>query len=75
MTSYSIDVRCPIVDGPQRLFMKLRISDSVEVVDGNLMEFACSDCKRTLRKQGFEVDRVLHQYNFLGEFVQTFLEN
>lgn len=73
MTSYSVDVRCP--NGPQRLFMKLRLTGGqVQVTEDNLMEFACGDCKRALRKQGFEVDRVLHQYDFAGNFVETFLE-
>lgn len=73
MTTFSVDVRCP--SGPKRLFMKMKLNgESPKITDGNLMEFACSDCKRTLRRQGFEVDRVLHQYNFLGEFIQTYLE-
>lgn len=74
MTSYAIEVRCP--KGPQRLFAKIRVDDetSMHVIDGNVMEFACGDCKRTLRREGFEVDRVLHQYDFSGQFVQTFIE-
>lgn len=73
MTSYSIDVRCP--QGPQRLFMKLKLSgETPSITEDNLMEFACSDCKRALRKEGFEVERVLHQYDFLGRFVNTYLE-
>jgi DNA-directed RNA polymerase subunit RPC12/RpoP len=69
----SIEVRCP--NGPQRLFMKLKLAgESPTVTEDNLLEFACSDCKRTLRKQGFEVDRVLHQYDFLGNWVETYLE-
>ena len=73
MSSYAIEVRCP--NGPQRLFMKLKVSgESPTVTDDNLMEFACGDCKRTLRRQGFEVDRVLHQYDFSGEFVETYIE-
>lgn len=73
MTSRAIEIRCP--NGPQRLFMKLKLEgESPRVVEGNRLEFACSDCKRTLRKEGFEVDRVLHQYNFAGVFMETFIE-
>lgn len=73
MTSRSIEIRCP--NGPQRLFSKLRISgETPSITEDNLIEFACSDCKRTLRSEGFQVDRVLHQYDFLGRFVDTFIE-
>lgn len=69
----SIEIRCP--NGPKRLFSKLRVSDEdVHITPDNLIEFACSDCKRTLRREGFIVDRVLHQYNFVGELVDTFME-
>jgi len=69
----SIEIRCP--NGPKRLFSKLRVGDEpIHVTVDNLIEFACSDCKRTLRREGFEVDRVLHQYNFLGQLIDTFIE-
>ena len=73
MTTRSIEIRCPL--GPQRLFMKLKLSgQSPTVTSDNRLEFACSDCKRALRRDGIEVDRVLHQYDFLGNFLDTFLE-
>lgn len=73
MTSRSVEVRCP--NGPQRLFMKLKLEGgSPTITDDNRMEFACSDCKRALKREGFEVDRVLHQYDFLGNWIETFLE-
>lgn len=72
MATFSIDIRCP--NGPQRLFMKLKMEGEKPTVTDNRMEFACSDCKRTLRREGFEVDRVLHQYDFLGNFCETFIE-
>lgn len=73
MTSRSIEVRCPY--GPQRLFMKLKLAgESPTITEDNYMEFSCSDCKRNLRRQGFDVDRVIHQYDFLGNWVDTFLE-
>lgn len=68
-----IEIRCPV--GPKRLFSKLRVSGNpLPVVEGNLIEFACSDCKRTLRREGFNVDRVLHQYDFIGRLVDTYIE-
>lgn len=74
MSTFAVEVRCP--NGPQRLFMKLKLSgEEPNITDDNLMEFACGDCKRVLRRQGFEVERVLHQYNFLGEFVETYIEH
>ncbi len=71
--TYSVDVRCP--NGFHRLFMVLHLAGGTPTItDDNLMEFACGDCKRALKKQGFEVLRVLHQYNFLGEFQTTYFE-
>lgn len=69
----TIEVRCP--SGPRRLFTKLRLSgESPRYVDGNLIEFACPECRRLYRQRGVTVDRVLHQYNFLGELVSTVTE-
>jgi hypothetical protein len=69
----SVEIRCP--QGPKRLFMKLKLAgESPTITSDNLMEFACSDCKRSLKREGFEVERVLHQYDFLGRFYQTYLE-
>lgn len=74
MTSYSVDVRCP--RGPQRLFAKLKVDDetTLHVTEDNVLEFACGDCKRALRREGFDVDRVLHTYLFDGTFQETFIE-
>jgi hypothetical protein len=68
-----VEVRCPV--GPQRLLSKLRLTgESPHYTDDNQVEFACQDCKRTLRLRGRQVSRVLHRYNFLGDLVQTVLE-
>ncbi len=65
-----VEIRCP--SDLRRLFMKLRISgEQPKYVAGNLLEIACSDCKRELRKQGVVASRVLHYFNFLGELVTT----
>jgi hypothetical protein len=50
--------------------MKLA-GEQPQYVEGNLMEFACDDCKKQLRRSGDNVFRVLHRYNFLGELVET----
>lgn len=69
----TVEVRCPV--GPQRLLSKLRLSgEKPTYVEGNLIEFACDDCKRNLRRRGQTVSRVLHRYNFLGELVETATE-
>lgn len=56
------DLRCPVT--PRRKFAL--------VVEGNLIETACMDCKQTRRRQGdHDVAIVLHRYNLLGEHVET----
>lgn len=69
----TVEIRCPV--GPQRLLSKLRLSGERPVITGdNLIEFACDDCKRTIRRRGTPVYRVLHRYNLLGELVETVTE-
>jgi hypothetical protein len=65
-----VEIRCPV--GPQRLFAKLMAEGGKpKIVDGNLIEFSCPDCKRDLRRDGQVVDRVLHRYNLAGEHIET----
>lgn len=65
-----VEIRCPANFG--RLFMRMKLNgDSPHYVEGNLMEFACDDCKRQHRKAGDAVLRVLHRYDFLGSLVET----
>lgn len=65
-----VEIRCPV--GPKRLLSKLLLSgERPTVVEGNLIEFACDDCKRTLRKGQRRVTRVLHRYNLAGELIET----
>lgn len=67
-----VELRCPNGPGDGRLFMKLlREGQGPVFTDGNLMEFSCGDCTRTLRKAGKQVTRVLHRYNFLGQMVES----
>lgn len=69
-----IEVRCPV--GPRRLFAKFRLEGGVSphVTDDNLVEFACSDCKKEISKRRSGVRRVLHRYNFFGELVESVVE-
>lgn len=65
------EVRCP--EDPRRLFTKLiQEGKRPSVVEGNLIEFACQNCKKSRQTQGLKVNRVLHRYNILGELVETF---
>jgi hypothetical protein len=52
--------------------MKLRLSgEKPKYVDGNLIEFTCTDCRKMHVRQGDPVTRVFHRYNFLGELIET----
>jgi hypothetical protein len=63
------EVRCP--SGAQRLFTKLRLREAV-IIDGNLIEFGCHDCRKRLNREGGAwVEYVLHRYNMVGELVET----
>jgi hypothetical protein len=42
-----------------------------KIVEGNLVELSCDDCKKTMRQQGKPVLRVLHRFNLLGELVES----
>lgn len=71
-----VEIRCPL--GNQRMFGKLLVDsqlskESPRVVEGNLVEFSCSECKRTLHSRGMTLSRVLHRYNILGELVESIL--
>ena len=66
-----VEIRCPV--GPRRLFLKM-LADGQKpaITDGNLMELACSDCKRLLRDSyGIGSSRVLHRYDLAGVLVET----
>lgn len=69
MSSDSVEIRCPL--GPQKLFLILRTEGSSIPVSDNLMELACSDCKRSLRRKGLDVRQVLHSYDLAGVLVKT----
>jgi hypothetical protein len=68
--SEEVEIRCP--SGSQRLLAKVIQDGTVDVGPGtNLLEFACHDCVRQLKRSGHEVSRVLHRYNFVGQLVET----
>lgn len=67
------DLRCPV--GPGRLHAKvLTHGECPEIVEDNLVELACTDCKKALRAQGKQVFRVLHQFNLAGELVRSIVQ-
>lgn len=69
----SVEIRCPV--GPRRLLSKLLLSGEQPVhTDGNLIEFTCDDCKRSLRRRGEPVFRVYHYYDLAGTLVETTTE-
>jgi hypothetical protein len=68
-----IGLHCPV--GPRQLLAKLRLDGGrPRYVDGSLIELACSDCRRTRRRQGLPpVAQVLHRFDVLGVLVETVL--
>ena len=70
MEKHVIEIRCPV--GPRRLFTKLVQSGEVATItNDNLIEFACTDCRKALKRTGRDVHRVLHRYNLAGELVTS----
>lgn len=67
-----VEVRCPV--GPRKLFSKLKLGEEIaRPIPGNLIEFSCGDCARRVSRERGEPMQVFHQFNFLGELVQTVL--
>jgi hypothetical protein len=60
------DIRCPA--NPKRLFLRI---ERPQIVDGNLIEVACRDCRNVRRERGEDVRSVVHRYNVLGELIET----
>lgn len=68
-----VEIRCPV--GPRRLLAKTLMSgERPHVTDGNLIEVACDDCKRSMRQQGKVVARVLHRFNIAGELIESVVQ-
>ncbi len=71
----TVEVRCPV--GPRKLFTKLKLGEEFGGYvpgDGNLIEFTCRDCAKTIQRQTGDPCRVYHRFNFFGELVQTNVE-
>ena len=69
----AVEIRCPV--GPQRMLAKILLEGGrPSYVEGNLIEFSCDDCKKTLRNRGQRVFRVLHRYDVVGVLVETVTE-
>lgn len=67
------EVRCP--EDPRRLFTKLIQEGKKPVItDGNLIEFACQNCKKSYNLENIRCVRVLHRYNLAGELIETVFE-
>lgn len=66
----TIEIRCPL--GPKRLFSKLIHSEEKPLITSdNLIEFACTDCRKRLNSQGHHYSRVLHRYDLAGQLIET----
>lgn len=57
-------VRCPV--NTARVFMRLKVTPEVRIVEGNLIEVDCRDCRKQMGAR-----RVLHRYNPVGDLVET----
>lgn len=69
-----VDLRCPV--GPKALLAKVIQSGEKESYDSwNLLELACRDCARTLRKTDSHVKRVVHRFNIMGELVESVVQD
>jgi hypothetical protein len=62
----TVELRCD--QNPSKLLAKVK---APRIVDGNLIEIACTDCaKRRLATNGQRC-QVLHRFNVLGELVES----
>jgi hypothetical protein len=69
-----VDVRCS--RNPSRLFLRIK-EEGVKprfVDEGRLLEIACRDCVRELRKEDPAVKQVYHLFNVVGELVEDRVE-
>lgn len=67
----TIEIRCPV--GPRRLLSKVISEGGTPHITGNLIEFACDDCKRYERKSDPDVVRVLHRFDLAGSLVESLI--
>jgi hypothetical protein len=68
----TIEFRCDA--NPRKLFARLLVRERPKVSDGNLLEFACRECRAVLRERGDAVAVVLHRFDAAGDLVETVVE-
>lgn len=75
-----VEIRCPVPQPlpgggckPGKLLMKLLVAGESPsfVHPDNLIELACEDCRKQLRRRGVNVKRVLHRYDLAGSLIET----
>jgi hypothetical protein len=60
-----VEMRCPV--DSQRMFGKIMSDAKPVIVTGNLLEFACSKCRRRIGTG----QQVLHRFDLTGRLVET----
>lgn len=64
--SSGVELRCDA--NPTKLLAKVH---RPTIVDGNLIEIACEDCKKRYRRNGDHVARVLHRFDVEGNLIES----
>ena len=64
MMAHVLDLRCPV--DRRRMFGRLVLQPGVQIVEGNLLEFACDVCRR---REG--VKQVFHRFDIAGRLIET----
>lgn len=73
MTDVLKEIRCK--EGPRALLMKMKVTgDQVHVTSSNLLQLQCSWCTRQQRRLNPDIVRVCHEFNILGELVNSEIE-
>lgn len=72
--SERVEIRCPT--GAKKLLMVVRrLQETPVIVDGNLLELPCPDCRQNVAAiKGRKPKRVLHRFNVLGDLVESEIE-
>jgi hypothetical protein len=61
-----VDLRCDV--NPAKLLARVQ---RPHIVEGNLIEIACDDCKSRYRRAGKRVSIVLHRFDVEGQIVES----
>ncbi len=66
----AVELRCPQNYG--RLFAKFLVPGvKLKIVEGNLVEFACRDCRKHHTEQDGAARAVFHRFDIAGQLVET----